>query len=79
MKFYGNVPGSTRKNFINYDVNLDLLRRVNEQGARNDPEPLTLACHQGPTFFNAYFYIVQYGGNGLPRPRRCALSECLVF
>ena len=43
-----------------------------DRGAGNDPEPLMLAFHQGPTFINAY------RGNDLPQPRS-ALSKCFVL
>ena len=51
MKFYGRVLSSTRKNWLNFGGDLDIVRWVNEQkdtvigvaypdhGAGNDPEP----------------------------------------
>ena len=51
MKFYGGVQSSTRKNWLNFGGDLDIVRWVNEQkntvivvaypdrGAGNDPEP----------------------------------------
>ena len=66
MKFYGGVPGSTMKKWLNVGGNLGILRRVNERkkttiivvaypdcGAGNDPEHLGLAFyHQGPTLLH---------------------------
>ena len=51
MKFYGWVLSSTRKNWLNFGGDLDIVRWVNEpkntvivvaypdHGAGNDPEP----------------------------------------
>ena len=72
MKFYGGVPSSTRKNWLNFGGDLGIVRWVNEQkttiivvaypdrGAGNDPEP----------FF--YIIILWWGGwlwGSLSQPR----------
>ena len=54
-----------------------------DQGEGTDSE--ALGFQQGLTFINAYCQAAtnlvdqdRGGGNGLPRPRRSALSECFV-
>ena len=90
-KVYGEVRSGTRKNWLNFSIDLDLLRWVNDEKNHNnncsmtwswcsDPEALGLALHhQGPTFINAYCQVnrnwEQYQSHDLPRQRKSALSE----
>ena len=66
----GIVQGKTGQSLVAIRIFLDeyiskkliIVVACPDQGAVNDPEPLRLAFHQGPTFINAYFpYCATWG------------------